>query len=96
MFPQFDNKFFEQFASNPANFLAKIAEFQRANFEAARKIAENNVKAFQEMTSATDPQTFMQMQPAILQAVIQENAEVLTSLWSSLGVDVPTLPPNKK
>ncbi|MBI2236860.1 MAG: phasin family protein [Magnetospirillum sp.] len=96
MFPQFDNRFFEQFASNPATFLAKIAEFQRANFEAARKIAENNVKAFQEMASVSDPQTFMQMQPAILQAVIQENADILTGLWRSLGADLPTVPPGKK
>ncbi len=89
MFPQYDTKFFEQFAANPAAFLTKIAEFQRANFEAARKIAENNVKAFQELATASDPQTFMQMQPAILQAAIQENVEILTGLWRSLGVDVP-------
>jgi hypothetical protein len=88
MFPSFDPKFFEQFSLNPASFLTKIAEFQRANFEAAREIAENNTKAFQQLASVRDPQAFMSMQPAILQAVIEQNTQIMTRLWSSLGEDM--------
>ncbi len=85
MFPSFDPKFFEQFSANPASFVTKIAEFQRANFEAAREIAENNAKAFQQLATIRDPQAFMSVQPAVLQAAIQRNMEILTALWQSLG-----------
>ncbi|OAN42945.1 hypothetical protein A6A04_09575 [Paramagnetospirillum marisnigri] len=98
MFPSFDPKFFEQFSMNPGSFLTKVAEFQRANFEAAREIAENNTKAFQQLATIRDPQSFASMQPAILQAVIQQNAEILTKLWSSLGNDMapPPAKPRRK
>ncbi len=94
MFPSFDPKFFEQFSMNPASFLTKIAEFQRANFEAAREIAENNTKAFQQLASVRDPQAFMTMQPAILQAVLEQNTQIMTRLWASLGTDLA--PPGAK
>lgn len=97
MFPSFDPKFFEQFSLNPASFLTKIAEFQRANFEAAREIAENNTKAFQQLAQVRDPQSFVTMQPAILQAVIEQNTEIMTRLWSSLGADMaPQAPKGRR
>jgi hypothetical protein len=92
MFPSFDPKFFEQFSMNPASLLSKIADFQRANFEAAREITENNTRAFQQLTAVRDPQAFMAMQPAILQAVIQQNTEVMTKLWQSLGAELKPPP----
>ncbi|CAA7619428.1 phasin family protein [Magnetospirillum sp. SS-4] len=94
MFPQFDPKLFEQFSMNPASLLSKIADFQRANFEAAREITENNTRAFQQLTAIRDPQSFVAMQPAILQAVLQQNGEVMTRLWQSLGADLAP-PPNR-
>lgn len=94
MFPQFDQKFFEQFSANPASFLTKIADFQRANFEAARQITENNAKAFQQLATIRDPQAFMSVQPAIVQAVVQQNVQILTALWQSLGADLA--PPSGK
>lgn len=87
MFQQFDKRLFEPFTANPADFLTKVAEFQRANFEAARQIAENNVKAFQEMAAIRDPQTLMSTQPAILQAAIQRNVEIMTELWQGIGTE---------
>ena len=92
MFPSFDPKFFEQFTANPASLLTKITEFQRANFEAAREIAENNAKAFQQLAAIRDPQAFVSVQPAILQAVMQQNTEIITRLWQSLGGDLAPLP----
>ncbi|MDO8606677.1 MAG: phasin family protein [Phaeospirillum sp.] len=93
MFPSFDPKFFEQFTANPASLLTRITEFQRANFEAAREIAENNTKAFQQLATIRDPQAFMSVQPAILQAVMQQNTEIITRLWQSLGDDLAPPPP---
>ena len=93
MFPSFDPKFFEQFTANPASLLTKLAEFQRANFDAAREIAENNSKAFQQLAAIRDPQAFMSVQPAILQAVLQQNTEIITRLWQSLSEDVAPPPP---
>lgn len=94
MFPQFDSKFFEQLGGNPTALLSKLADFQRANFEAARKIAENNATAFQELVSQPDPQAFFTSQPAIIQSVVQQNSQILTDLWQSLGVSLA--PPNGK
>lgn len=94
MFPQFDNKFFEQLGGNPTALLSKLADFQRANFEAARKIAENNANAFQELVSQPDPQAFFSSQPAIIQSVVQQNSQILTDLWQSLGASLA--PPNGK
>lgn len=98
MFPSFDPKFFEQFSMNPGSFLTKIADFQRANFEAAREIAENNTKAFQQLATIRDPQELASMQPAILQAVVQQNLEILTRLWGSLSGEVapPPAKPRRK
>jgi hypothetical protein len=84
----FDPKFFEQFSMNPASLLTKIADFQRANFEAARQIAENNTRAFQQLSSIHDPQSFLTMQPAILQAVVEQNTQVMAQLWQSLGAEL--------
>ena len=97
MFPSFDPKFFEQFSANPASLLTKIADFQRANFEAAREIAENNAKAFQQLAAIRDPQAFVSVQPAILQAVMQQNTEIISRLWQSLGTELapPPAPPAK-
>ncbi|MBI3443896.1 MAG: phasin family protein [Magnetospirillum sp.] len=88
MFPTFDPKMFEAFSADPASFLGKIAEFQRANFEAAREITENNAKAFQQLAAIHDPQQFVTAQPAILQAVVQRNMEIVTQLWQSLGTEM--------
>ncbi len=96
MFPSFDPKFFEQFSVNPGSYLAKVAEFQKANFDAAREIAEINAKAFQQLTTIHDPQAFASMQPAILQAAVQQNIEVLTRLWSSMGGDLAPAPVKPK
>lgn len=95
MFQQFDSKALEAFGANPAEFLSKMTEFQRANFEAARQIAETNVKAFQELASLRDPQTFVTSQQAILQAAIEKNMQIMTGVWQALGVQMPT-PPKKK
>jgi hypothetical protein len=81
MFPPLDPKLFEQFNADPATFLGKLAEFQRANFEAAREIADNNNRAFQQLASIRDPQEFFSAQGAILQAAYQQNVDVLTRLW---------------
>lgn len=95
MFPSFDPKMFEAFTADPASFLGKVAEFQRANFEAAREITENNAKAFQQLASIRDPQQFMTAQPAILQAVVSRNVEIMTQLWQSLGADLAPAPKGK-
>jgi hypothetical protein len=71
-----------------------MTEFQRANFEAARQIAENNVKAFQELAAIRDPQTMVTSQQAILQAAIEKNVEIMTAIWQSFGVQAPA--PSKK
>jgi hypothetical protein len=92
MFPSFDPKFFEQFSTDPASLLAKITEFQRANFDAAREIAENNAKAFQQLAAIRDPQAFVTAQPAIMQAVLQQNTEIMTRLWQSLGGELAPAP----
>lgn len=94
MFPQFDSKFLEQMGGNPTSLLSKIADFQRANFEAARKIAENNAHAFQELVSQPDPQAFFAAQPAIIQSVVEQNTQIMTELWQSLGVSLA--PPTGK
>jgi L-lysine 2,3-aminomutase len=94
MFPTFDPKFFEQFSLNPASFLSKLADFQRANLEAAREIAETNTKAFQQLAAARDPQAFMTIQQAVIQAAIQRNTEIMTRLWESLGNE-PVAPKKK-
>jgi hypothetical protein len=96
MFPTFDPKMFEAFTADPASFLGKVAEFQRANFVAAREITENNAKAFQQLASISDPQQFVSAQPAILQAVVTRNMEVMTKLWQSLGSDLAPEPPAPK
>jgi L-lysine 2,3-aminomutase len=88
MFPTFDPKMFEAFSADPASFLGKVAEFQRANFEAAREITENNAKAFQQLAAIRDPQQFMAAQPAVLQAVVSRNIEIMTQLWQSLGAEL--------
>ena len=88
MFPTFDPKMFEAFSADPASFLGKVAEFQRANFEAAREITENNARAFQQLATIRDPQQFVAAQPAILQAVIGRNIEIMTQLWRSLGAEM--------
>lgn len=89
VFQQFDKQFFEPFAGNPAEFLTKLSEFQRANFEAARQITENNVQAFQELAAIRDPQTLVTSQQAILQAAIQKNLDVMTGVWQAFGVQTP-------
>jgi len=89
MFPSFDPKLFEAFTADPTSFLGKLADFQRANFEAARKIAEINAGAFQQLASIRDPQQFVSAQSAILQAAVQQDIEVLTELWQSLGGEGP-------
>lgn len=76
---------------NPGDFLSKVTEFQRANFEAARKIAENNIKAFQELTALRDPQSMIAGQQAILQAAVEKNVQALTEVWQTLGVQLPDL-----
>lgn len=86
MFPM-DEKFFAQFAFNPATFLNQLANFQRANFEAARRITETNTKAFQQLASVTDPQALIHMQPAILQAAMEDNIAALTDMWKSVAGD---------
>jgi len=100
MFPPFDTKSLQKFSVDPTGILMKIADFQRANFEAIRQIANNNAQAFQQLAAAmTDPQKFLTAQPAILQEAIQANIEVITSLWKSLGADltIPAVkPPVKK
>ena len=96
MFPTIDPKFFEQLASNPLALIGKIAEFQRANFEAAREIAENNSRAFQQLATIRDPQELASMPPAILQATAQQNMEILTRLWQnavSEQAPAPKAPP---
>ncbi|CUW41322.1 conserved protein of unknown function [Magnetospirillum sp. XM-1] len=95
MFPTFDPKMFEAFSADPASFLGKVAEFQRANFEAAREITENNAKAFQQLAAIRDPQQFVTAQPAILQAVVQRNMEIVTQLWQSLGNEMAPAPKGK-
>ena len=92
MFPSFDPKFFEQFSGDPASLLTKITEFQRANFDAAREIAENNAKAFQQLASIRDPQAFVTAQTAIMQAVLQQNTEIMTRLWQTLGGEFAAAP----
>lgn len=92
MFPTFDPKIFEAFTADPASFLGKVAEFQRANFEAAREITENNAKAFQQLAAITDPQQFVTAQPAILQAVVTRNMEVMAKLWQGLGSELAPPP----
>ena len=89
MFPQFDKKLFEQLSTDPSSFLNTLHEFQVANFAAARQIADNNINAFQELSKATDPQTFVKVQPAVLKSTIEQNVEVLTKLWQSFGVNLP-------
>lgn len=89
MFPQFDQKLFEQFSANPTSFLNTLHEFQLANFAAARQIADNNINAFQELSKASDPQTFVKVQPAVLKSAIEQNVEILTKLWQSFGVNLP-------
>jgi hypothetical protein len=96
MFPSFDQKFFEQIAANPAGFLSKLSDFQRANFEAARQIAENNIKTFQELAAVRDPQAYVTTSPAILKAAVEQNVAILTHLWESLGVDLAPPAPRKK
>ena len=88
MFPQFDQKLFEQFSTNPTSFLSTLHEFQLANFAAARQIADNNIHAFQELTKASDPQAFVQLQPAVLKSTIEQNVEIMTKLWQSFGVNL--------
>jgi len=88
MFPQFDQKLFEQFSTNPVSFLNTLHEFQLANFAAARQIADNNIHAFQELAKANDPTTFAKVQPAVLKSTIEQNVEVLTKLWQSFGVNL--------
>lgn len=95
MFQQFDKGLFEPFVGNPADFLTKMTDFQRANFEAARQIADNNIKAFQELTAIRDPQTMVTTQQAILQAAIEKNVEIMTGVWQSFGVQAPA-PAKKK
>jgi hypothetical protein len=96
MFPSFDPKMFEALSADPASFLGKVAEFQRANFEAAREITENNAKAFQQLAAIRDPQQFVTAQPAILQAVVSRNMEIMTQLWQSLGGEMaPSAPKGK-
>jgi hypothetical protein len=87
MFSSFDPKLFEQFSADPSSFLGKIAEFQRANFEAAREIVENNSRAFTQLTAIRDPQAFFSAQPAILQAAAQQNMDILKRLWQSMPGD---------
>ncbi len=89
MFPQFDQKLFEQLSSNPTAFLNTLHEFQLANFAAARQIADNNINAFQELSKASDPQTFVKVQPAVLKSTIEQNVEIMTKLWQSFGVNLP-------
>lgn len=99
MFSSFDPKMFEAFSADPTSFLTKLADFQRANFEAARQIAEINAKAFQQLAAIRDPQQFVTAQSAILQAAVQQDIEVLTELWQSLGENAapPAKPaPRKK
>ncbi|BAE52190.1 phasin family protein [Paramagnetospirillum magneticum] len=96
MFPSFDPKMFEAFSADPASFLGKVAEFQRANFEAAREITENNAKAFQQLAAIRDPQQFVTAQPAILQAVVQRNMEIVTQLWQTLGGEMSPPAPKGK
>jgi hypothetical protein len=96
MFPTFDPKMFEAFTADPASFLSKVAEFQRANFEAAREITENNAKAFQQLAAIHDPQQFVTAQPAILQAVVQRNMEIVTQLWQTLGGELAPGAPKGK
>jgi hypothetical protein len=100
MFPPFDTKAIEKLTADPTGILMKIADFQRANFEAIRQIANNNAQAFQQLAAAmADPPTFLTAQPAILQEAIQANIEVITSLWKSLGADLSlpaAKPPAKK
>lgn len=96
MFPSFDPKMFEAFTADPASFLGKVAEFQRANFEAAREITENNAKAFQQLASIRDPQQFVTAQPAILQAVVSRNMEIMTQLWQTLGSEMAPAAPKGK
>jgi hypothetical protein len=88
MFPQFDQKLFEQLSTNPVSFLNTLHEFQLANFAAARQIADNNIHAFQELAKASDPQSFSKVQPAVLKSAIEQNVEVLTKLWQSFGVNL--------
>ena len=89
MFPQFDQKLFEKFSSNPTAFLNTLHEFQLANFAAARQIADNNINAFQELAKNADPQTFATVQPAVLKSAFEQNVEVLSKLWQSFGVNLP-------
>ena len=96
MFPSFDPKMFEAFTADPASFLGKVAEFQRANFEAAREITENNAKAFQQLAAIRDPQQFVSAQPAILQAVVSRNMEIMTQLWQTLGSEMAPATPKGK
>lgn len=95
MFQQFDSKILDQFGANPADFLTRMTDFQRTNFDAARQIAENNVKAFQELAAIRDPQSFVTSQQAILQATIEKNVEILTGVWQALGVQLPVEPKKK-
>lgn len=87
MFPQFDQAFLEQLTANPAEMLNKLADFQRANFDAARQIAQNNLNAFQELANPKNAQNLANAQP-ILQAAIEKNVEVLTGVWSQFGVQM--------
>ena len=89
MFPQFDHKLFEHLSTDPTSFLNTLHEFQVANFAAARQIADNNINAFQELSKATDPQSFMKVQPAVLKATVEQNMEVLSKLWESFGIHLP-------
>ncbi len=85
MVASLDSKLFEAFAADPASLLSKLADFQRANFDAARQIAEINADAFQQLAAIRDPQQLLSAQTAILQAALQRDIEVMTGLWQSLA-----------
>ena len=91
MFPKFDQEFMSRMSTNPVSFLTALHEFQNANFVAAKAIADNNVAAFEELARIRNPQQFAQMQPAILKAAAEKNIAVLTGLWQSFGVNLPSV-----
>lgn len=81
MFKAIDPVFFEQFSVTPGTALGKFFEFQRAGFDAAREIADNNIRAITQLSSAGTPQDFLAAQPVALKELAEQNIAVLTRLF---------------
>lgn len=81
MFKAIDPVFFEQFNVAPDTALGKFFDFQRAGFEAVREIADNNIRALTQLSTAGNPQDFFAAQPGVVQTLAEQNIAVLTRLF---------------